>query len=397
MMDEQTGAGPSVPTLTGTVLQWFVDRQQALHRFGEMLAGRDPARVLLVAGPAGIGKSWLLRRLGREAETQAVAASMIDLASGEAFDDLLIVHRAALALGSHHFETLNRTLQEATELKVVLKVESSPGRGGVTFYGDAKIEGDVAGRDIIKGNTFNLIADSPQMRRIWQERIDQAFFADLAGLGAAGGAVLLIDAFELATDEARLWVESRLLGRVGEGALPGVRVVIAGEQVPRLPSAWHGLVAELSLDPLPAAEVRTYLQDKRQLAISEASVAAIYEITGGRPDLVALIAEGNPDALPAQLDVDQLLEILVQGVLETAPAPVPETLRVAAIPEWFDAFLLADLLGTEAWVGTEVGACGAGVCRALAFCASGPPGLAGDLGRTASGVPGPARAGSASL
>lgn len=350
-MDEMSEISRPVHILTSRVLQWFVDREKSLRRFREMLAGRDPALVLKVVGPTGIGKTSLAKRLHHEAETQSFSASNIDFASGEAFDDLLMVHRIALALGSHHFDTLNKTLEKATELQAVLKFESSPGGGGVTIYGDAEIHGDVAGRDIIKGNTFNLKVDSsPETRRIWQERINQAFFADLGRLGLAKGVALLFDSFEQATNEASLWVEKGLLGRIGEGKLPGVQVVIAGEQVPHLPSAWHGLVAELRLDPLPAAEVRKYLKDKRQLVISEANIATIYEITDGRPDLVALIAESNPKRLPEEPDKDRLLEILVKGILEKAEAPIPETLRVAAIAEWFDAALLADLLGTTTGV-----------------------------------------------
>jgi tetratricopeptide (TPR) repeat protein len=343
------GASRPARTVSATILQWFVDRERELRRFREMLAGQDPTQVLVVGGPTGIGKTWLLSRLHREADDQALPASSADFSFGEAFDDLWLVHWAAVALGSHHFETLNKTLEDATRLEVVLKVESSPGSGSVTFQGDVEIYGDVAGRDIIKDNTFYLQADSPVIRRIWQERINQAFFEDLARLGLGKGSVLLFDSFELATKEASSWIENQMLKRIGDGELPGVRVVIAGEQVPSFSSAWRDLVAELRLDPLPAAEVRRYLMDKRRLTISEATVSTVYEITGGRPDLVALIAD-SPGGLPEQPDVDRLLAILVEGILETAEAPTPETLRVAAIAEWFDAALLADLLGTTTGV-----------------------------------------------
>lgn len=349
-MDEMPEISRPVRTLSATVLQWFVDREGELRRFREMLTGRDPTQVLVVEGPYGIGKTWLLNRLRREADAQTLPASAVDFSFGEAHDDLWMVHRAAVALGSHHFEALNKTLEDATKLEVVLKVESSPGSGRVTFQGDAEVHGDVAGRDIIKGNTFYLQADSPVIRRIWQERINEAFFEDLARLGLASGAVFLFDSFEQATNEASFWIKDRLLRLIGDGKLPEVRVVIAGEQVLSFSSAWRDLVAELHLDPLPAADVRRYLRDKRQLVISEANIATIYEITDGRPDLVALIAESNPKRLPEEPDKDRLLEILVTGILKKAEAPIPETLRVAAIAEWFDAALLADLLGTATGV-----------------------------------------------
>jgi tetratricopeptide (TPR) repeat protein len=349
-MDETPKVNKPIATLNSNVLQWFVDREGSLHRFRDMLAGQDPALVLVIEGPSGIGKTWLLIRLHQEAAEKTIPVSNTDFASGEAFDDLLMVHRIALALGSHHFVTLNRELEKATELKVVLKIESGPGSGGVTIHGDAEIHGDVAGRDIIKDNTFNLATGDPRTHTIWQERINQAFFTDLRQLGSTQGVALLFDSYEQATHEARLWINGRLLKRIGEGSLPGVWVALAGDQVPSFPTAWHGLVAELHLDPLPAAEVRAYLTDRRELIISEETIANIYEITGGRPDLVALIAESNPKTLPEEPDKDQLLKILTEGILEYAQAPIPETLRVAAIPHWFDAALLVDLLGTTAGV-----------------------------------------------
>lgn len=355
-MGETSDNGQAIRPLTAKVLQWFVDRERALRRFSEMLSGRSPALVLMVEGPGGIGKTWLLERLDQEAWENQVPASRIDFASPAAFDDLLMVHRTALALGTRHFDTLNDTLAQATELRVVLKIESGAGDGSVVFHGDAHIEGDIAGRDIIKNNTFNLSADNPQTRKIWQENINQAFFADLARLASSSGVVLGFDSLERATNEAWSWIEDQLLRRIGDGQLLGARVVIAGEQTPRLPSAWHDLVAKLGLDPLPAAEVRKYLQDKRQLVISEENVALIYEITEGRPDLVALIAESNPKEIPEQPDADRLLEILIEGILESAEAPVPETLRVAAVAEWFDAALLTDLLGTTSGVDDRIAA-----------------------------------------
>ena len=347
-MDEVPEISRSVYTLTDRVLQWFVDRERALRRFRAMLAGQDLALVLVVEGPTGIGKTWLLERLRQEAKAQAVQESVIDFASGEAFDDLLLVQWAALRLGSHHFETLNDTLEEATQLEVVLKVESGTDSGGVTFHGDAEVYGDVAGRDIIKGNTFNVQVGS-QVIRIWQERINKAFFTDLAQLAVANGAVLLYDSFEQATDEASLWIKNRLLRSLGEGELPGVRVAIAGRQVPTFPSTWHDLVAELRLGPLPAAEVRTYLRDKGGLVISEAVIASVYELTGGRPDLLAIYAY-DPDALPEHPDRDRLLEILVEGILKNADDRTRELLRTVAIAEWFDDHVLADLMGTTTGV-----------------------------------------------
>ena len=332
------------PKLSRTVLQWFVDRVGELKRFREMLAGRDLTQVLTVAGPTGIGKTWLCRRLQGESDKHAVPAFYLDFGSGVAFQDLWMVHRTALALGAFRFEALNKALEGATEHRVVVKVETSPARPELTIYGDLVVHGDQAEGPIIKNNIFNLPEESPETRGLVDQLANEAFFQDLARLGQAEGAVLLFDSHERVAEmpEARSWLQDELLRRIGEGQLPGVRVIIAGETVPKFSSAWRDLVDDLSLDPLPAAEVRRYLEHKRP-TISEASVTRIYEVTDGKPDQVALIAD-YPGELPDQLDKDRLHEILVQGILRETEGPVPETMRVAAVPEWFDVSLLADLL-----------------------------------------------------
>jgi tetratricopeptide (TPR) repeat protein len=332
------------PKLTRTVLQWFVDRVGELDRFRKMLDGRDLTQVLTVAGPTGIGKTWLCRRLQGASDERAVPAFYLDLGSGVAFQDLWMVHRTALALGAYRFEALNKALEEATEHHVVVKVESSPASPELTIYGDLVVHGDQAEGPIIKNNIFNLPEESPETRGLVHRLANEAFFQDLTRLGRAEGVVLLLDSYERVAEmpEARTWLQDELLRRIGEGQLPGVHVIMAGETVPKFSSAWREIVAKLSLDPLPAAEVRKYLEHKRP-TISEASVTRIYEVTGGKPDQVALIAD-YPGELPNRLDKERLHEILVQGILRETEGPLPDTMRVAAIPEWFDIPLLGHLL-----------------------------------------------------
>jgi tetratricopeptide (TPR) repeat protein len=357
--------GRGARPLSAPVLQWFVDRHDALERFAAVLSCGHAA-LLTVEGPTGIGKTWFLEQLWQEAERQGRPAAGLELRSAGVADDLWIVHRLALGFGLEHFPTLSRTLENAEKLEVVIKIEG--GGGGNVTIRDSEIHAPVAGGSIVQGNTFNLKARDPQIQRIWLDRFDDAFFADLAHLAAARGAVFMFDEVEhvsspagfVAGSEAprasaaQLWLVEQLLWRLGDGQLPAVQVVLAGQKLPLLPSSWQGLAIALHLDELPAEEVRKYLEARKGQVIPQETVSEVFRWTKGRPDLVAALADRADLDLPESQESDpgRLLEILVQAILderarleaEDSQEPrLRDALRAAAVPEWFDAGVLAGL------------------------------------------------------
>jgi tetratricopeptide (TPR) repeat protein len=334
------------PTIYDKVMQWFVDRERALNHFCGMLDNEKLTLVLAVEGPTGIGKSWLLSRLVREAEGRSIPGSVIDFQWRGAFDKMFMAQSTARQLGLEHFPELDDTLERAIKLDVMVRVEPSPEPKPVSFYGPTEVHGDVVGGHMIKGE-FNVHL-SPEVMDKWVDDVNKAFFADLGRLGLARGAVLLYDSFERATPEAARWIERRLLQPLGRGELPGVWLAIAGRETPGFDSAWEDLVFELSLDPFAARDVRHYLRDKRELVISEEVISSIFRLTGGQPDEVAVFADAyrkDPEALPADADRERLIQVLVEGILKR-DRQMCKPLEIAAIPEWFDASLLADLQGT---------------------------------------------------
>ena len=357
--------GRGARPLSAPVLQWFVDRHDALEQFAAALS-RGQAALLTVEGPTGIGKTWFLEQLWQEAERQGRPAAGLELRSAGVADDLWILHRLALGLGPELFPTLSRTLENAEKLEVVIRIEG--GGGGNVTVRDSEIHAPVAGGSIVQGNTFNLKARDPQLQRIWLDRFNDAFFADLAHLAAARGAVLLFDEVEHVSppagpaagpeapkaSAAQLWLVEQLLWRLGDGQLPAVQVVLAGQTLPPLPSAWQGVAIALHLDELPAEEVRKYLEARKGQVIPEETVAEVCRWTKRRPDLVAALADRADLDLPPSQENDpgRLLEILVQAILderarlEAEDSQEPRlraALRVAAVPEWFDAGVLAGL------------------------------------------------------
>ena len=371
--------------LSAPVLQWFVDRYDALEQFAAALR-RGQAALLTVEGPTGIGKTWFLEQLWQEAEHQARPTTNLDLRWAGSVDDAWMVDRLAQGLGQEQFPTLMETLERGVELQVVAKVKVEGGGGGNVNIHDSEINAPVAGGSIVQNVTFNLQTSDKKLRETWLNLVDDAFFTDLARLGASRGAVLLFDEVEhicprggaaaaprapgtataigtvAAPEEsgtseppaACLWLVSQLLWRLGNGLLPGVQVVLAGQKLPPLPSAWQDVVIALQLGELPAAEVRKYLEVRKGQVITEETVAAVCRWTKHRPDLVAALADrANLDVPPGEeTDPGRLLEILVQAILderaklEDGDKQEPrlrDALRAAAVPEWFDVGVLAAL------------------------------------------------------
>jgi tetratricopeptide (TPR) repeat protein len=366
----------STRPLSAPVLQWFVDRHEALEQFAVALR-REQAALLTIEGPTGIGKTWFLVHCRQEAERQGRLAANLDLRWARWVDDLWMADHLCHGLGWEQFPVLMETIERGVKLDVLVKFE---GGGGDVRIEDSEINAPVAGGSVFENVTFKLNTSDKQLRESWLNQVNDAFFDDLAQLGTRQGAVLLFDEVEHvcppdptppavpaaapeATEAIRppgalLWLENQLLWRLGDGLLPGVQVVLAGQRLPPLPSAWDGVTVALQVGELPAEEVRKYLQMRKGRVITEETVAAVCRWTKRRPDLVAALADRvNLDLPPGEeTDPSRLLEILVQAilderaVLEAQDQQEPrlrDALRAAAIPEWFDAGLLSALAIAE--------------------------------------------------
>lgn len=340
-------AVPDIPRtpapITQRVVNWFVDRQLAFEQFCRMARGDALERVMVVCGPEGIGKTWLLLNLadhlGAAPDGPHIPVTYLDFAWNVPFDELLLVQWVAQDMGREHFPRLDAALKAAMSVNVIVQRPGDAGQPTTVFQREVHIYGDYAGRDIIKNNTFNTQVGR-DLIQVWMPQIVEAFLADLAALGPA---VMLVDSFERMGDQAQAWLLNTLLPRIGSAALAHTRLAIAGRDAPAFPGTWQGLVYSLTLDDLPADEVRRYLAQKRGLVLSDEVVRQIVDLTRGRPSQVAIFAD-RPALLPGIPDPARLTEILVQGILADAPPSTRDTLQAVAIPEWFDVDLLAALL-----------------------------------------------------
>lgn len=335
------------PTPNNNVQKKFVGRQQLIERFQAMLAGEHPARIMSVVAPPGCGKSWLLLCLKSEAVKEQVPTSLIDYSFGQVHDDIWMAHHLANELGAEAFVKLNQELQEASRLEVVVKIETPAVTSHIEIQGDVHVQGElnIVGGNIIQGNTFNFNVSDTGLRQIWASRITHAFCADLAALGESRRAVLIFDAYHIATKEARTWFTDTLLTSVASGEMPGVFLLLASDEVFPFRPEWESLIAREELATLELEDVRAYFQEKTSREVNPSTLEKIFRVTGGRVDQIDLIAEYPPEQ-PLDLETEQLYQVLVQGILRSHPKgdAVTELLAAAALTDWFDAPLMADLL-----------------------------------------------------
>ena len=345
-MDTAPDIQRPVEPLTARVVAWFVDRRESFELFMSMVAGQRDEVVLVVKGPEGIGKSWLLQNLryhlADDEEGPLVPAALIDFRSSEFLDELAFWLALKQILVGQRFPRFDAELESALELNVVHRLKTSGGKGGVVFEAPAEVYGEVAGRDIIKDLTFNTTV-SRDLILVWARQLGDALLADLADLGKSA---LLFDSYEHVPPAVAQWLRFHLLPALGEGRLPGVRVAIAGRKVLDFPGSWEGLVDRRTLNGLPAEEVRRYLTERRGLVIGDDVIQGILELSRGEPDKVAMFAD-HPEALPREADRDRLEEILMAGILEDASESERETWQIIAVPDWFDIPLMKALLPPE--------------------------------------------------
>lgn len=58
--------------------QYFVGREPELNVFAQLLRGESSFKVLNIFGPGGVGKTYLLREMKRQAEAQGAFVLHID-------------------------------------------------------------------------------------------------------------------------------------------------------------------------------------------------------------------------------------------------------------------------------------------------------------------------------
>jgi hypothetical protein len=227
----------------------YVDREQQQALLRDMLCGRDPARVLVIADASGQGKTDLLLRMRvncREDETRVpvLLADLRDLST-----PFGVVERATKAGANMDVvaQVLAGYVEEYERRTSTSYVQID--QGGASVVNDVSVEGPVAPGAVVAGQY--VTAPAPAGVSSWsaQQQCCLAFLRDLEAWDD-GPLVLLVDHFNKATPGLREWVDEKLVRPCTRGELGSLVVVLAStpDTAPRYDPG--PLVRYSTLDPL---------------------------------------------------------------------------------------------------------------------------------------------------
>jgi len=369
----------------------FSGRRAETAIFTRMLVERNrPERILSVFGVGGVGKSRLLEEYARISR------------SNRAFVCLILgqQHQAPLAiireLGKqwrqekqqigNAFKDFFRSLDRLTEIERQLegkigKADESAGNlaseilaGGASGVIGAALGGALAGLpgaavggaltgaltpllESAGRSVLNLTAQGIGLSDAqFYEDATTILAAELAkGINTLAGKgskiVLLFDTVER-LGPTLAWLRDHLLEPV---CREGVSIVLAGRyKIP--PAEWLDLQTRtiaVVLEPFSKSETLQYLSDNN--VVNPQVQDFIYEQTAGLPLGLALWTSYAPqlthitdgDRVQAADKEVEISETVVDNIMRNLPDPqLQAVLRVAAVPRWFNAELLAQLLGS---------------------------------------------------
>jgi hypothetical protein len=310
----------------------FVGRDTELGNVWKVARQETEKRVLLVLGPFGIGKSWLLHKLELDREEAGIEAVMVNFAVpplgavewgyldialavrdqlGRHFDEL----DAAVAAARKESEGLGIADPFATQLGAGAPAPAAPAvpaAGPITAGGDAagrdQIEaavGDIGtGAQVAVGSQISMaqrdvnyyfVQQGPrqgdqQLQQHHQAAITAALRSGLEAAAADGRKVAFVfDSWLKATTPTRDWLCRTVIAWVRDKEIAGTSAVVADDSaIPELQQR-HPRVYSSPLDRLTEDEIVEYWVEKRGLDREKASW--VVQACLGHPLTLAMIAD----------------------------------------------------------------------------------------------------------
>lgn len=256
----------------------FLNREVEINGFKDLLAHRRH-RILLLNGPAGVGKSSLLAQLQEMCTGYQVASAVVDFRR----------HKVSLSdpdavIGSLRDQLGGSFADQLGQAEAQILQELSPGvvRQTTTNFAEAwigtpapasqaastgvqilgptsvRVGGSIVGgnQTIIKDSTVFLNAANGQLylnEEIGRRR-NLAFRQSLRGLLADRKVILFFDHFEQTTGVVDRWVNEQVLDLQKDpgGAFQNMWVVIAGRTVPLQDQVeeWRNILRSQRIGPL---------------------------------------------------------------------------------------------------------------------------------------------------
>ncbi|GAA3866151.1 tetratricopeptide repeat protein [Streptomyces lacrimifluminis] len=276
-----------------------------------------------VHGNAGVGKTFLVRELEKQAKERGALTAYVDEGAGSVPEALVVMCRQFAAQG-RRFKELERLLAAHRERRheaesAVASLEpqpEGPSAGSLTaariglvgaglipvvgpFAGALDADRIAQGADRVRAGIAARLRNQDDVQLVLapERALTPVLLAELDDICAAvPWIVLFLDTYERTGPFLDGWLHDIMTtDRYGDLSFPANLVLVTAGQRPFDTGRWGGFadfVTEVPLGPFTEAETRGLLADKG--VTDEPVVAEVLRLTGGLPVLVSTLAEARP-------------------------------------------------------------------------------------------------------
>jgi hypothetical protein len=267
-------------------LDEFVNRTEEMDSFSDVLAGRK--RIVVLWGPSGMGKTWLLARMMYKCAEQNIRKVEIIFKELSPYDysGVLLFCRSALHADGVFASYDNLLQRQMPSVNVNLSGSVDMMRGmnatGATFSGPIKAV------DIAQLTAYGPTVDRNALR----DALTVDFLSCLAAVKEP--VVIFIDEAQYMLKETDDWLWQSFIEGLVEKRVNNVWLVIAREDQPRLNRNNREFIHSCELRGLAKIDIAEYLRKKNAVAEEKVEETAdlLHKGLGGKPLAVADFVAG---------------------------------------------------------------------------------------------------------
>lgn len=284
------------------LLAQFVDRQEEMNRFGEVLDSNE-LPIMVVSADAGMGKTSLMMRMVHECALRNLLKAELEWSSLDVLDYMSVMRKLRDSLGVDHFGPFTDLINYYTDTNYTPRLDISVNLqgGSLQVAGGAQISGssvgDIAGV-VLRDNM--IVVQRPDIAvpiEVRREQLTQRFLQGVQGLSAERKVVLFFHVTEKMSDLTYQWLWEQLLKPVIDGALPNVRAILLGQRPPPADQDLAAFVVHAQLKPLGVDHIDAYIAKR-----VEGKIELSDERRRGMAEILADLTNGSPFEVASAVD-----------------------------------------------------------------------------------------------